>query len=318
MGSIAIVGSPTALGGHFGGMEHGPRLLRDAGLIDLLAGRPGLAGQTIVDHGDVPTDPGWAADDDPRAKNRALIAAYLPRLAGHVEHAIRGESLDGAQASPSAEASAGAERPRLLVLGGDCTSHSGALAGLKRAEPDARYAIAWFDAHGDFNTPDTTPSGNVWGMPFAMLLGRGEADLVDACDGPTVLEEDAALLGGQVLDERESRMLVASRVSHFGAGMLSTEAGMAALAGWAEVVGRRCDGIYIAFDLDAIDAADGVAVAMPEPDGIPTLTAIAALRVIARAARVVGFGPTATMARDGLDIRHHAGIVAQLSEAALG
>ena len=310
-GSIAIVGSPTALGGHFGGMEHGPRLLRDAGLIDLLAGRPGLAGRTIVDHGDVPNDPGWAADDDLRAKNRALIAAYLPRLAQHVERTVRGE------AATQAEASAGGERPRLLILGGDCTSHSGALAGLKRAQPDARFAIAWFDAHGDFNTPATTPSGNVWGMPFAMLLGRGDADLVDACDGPTVLEEDAALLGGQVLDEQESRMLAASPVSHFGAGMLQTEAGMAALVGWAEVIAGRCDGIYIAFDLDAIDAADGVAVAMPEPDGIPTATAIAALRVIARAARVVGFGPTATMARDGHDLRHHAGIVAQLSEAAL-
>src|SRR6185369_2336202 len=147
MATIAIVGSPTALGGHFSGMEHGPRLLRDAGLIDLLAGRSGLADQTIVDHGDAPNDPGWAADDDPRAKNRALIVAYLPRLAEHVESALR--------------RGGGGERPRLLVLGGDCTSHSGALAGLKRATPAARYAIAWFDAHGDFNTPDTTPSGNV-------------------------------------------------------------------------------------------------------------------------------------------------------------
>src|SRR6185369_15335967 len=130
MATIAIVGSPTALGGHFSGMEHGPRLLRDAGLIDLLAARPALAGQTIVDHGDAPNDPGWAPDDDPRAKNRALIAAYLPRLAEHVAGVMRSEG--------------GAERPRLLVLGGDCTSHSGALAGLKRAAPEARYAIAWF------------------------------------------------------------------------------------------------------------------------------------------------------------------------------
>ncbi|HYN68768.1 MAG TPA: arginase family protein, partial [Candidatus Eisenbacteria bacterium] len=223
MATIAILGSPTALGGHFGGMEHGPRLLREAGLIDLLVGRPGLAGQTLVDHGDVPNDPGWAADDDPRAKNRALIAAYLPRLAEHVERTIRAPAAGAVdERDDSAEADARADRPRLLILGGDCTSHAGALAGLKRAQPDARYGIAWFDAHGDFNTPDTTPSGNVWGMPFAMLLGRGDADLVDACDGPTVLEEDAALLGGQVLDEQESRMLAASRVSHFGAGMLGT------------------------------------------------------------------------------------------------
>src|SRR5712675_1516958 len=103
MASIAIVGSPTALGGHFGGMEHGPRLLRDAGLIDLLAGRPGLAGQTIVDHGDAPNDPGWAPDDDSRAKNRGLIAAYLPRLAEHVERALRGDPI-GAEASRGAAA----------------------------------------------------------------------------------------------------------------------------------------------------------------------------------------------------------------------
>src|SRR5258707_8540180 len=101
MASMAIVGSPTALGGHFSGMEHGPRLLRDAGLIDLLAGRPGLAGQTIVDHGDAPNDPGWAADRDPRAKNRGLIAAYLPRLAEHVERAVRGVASGGAGTAAS-------------------------------------------------------------------------------------------------------------------------------------------------------------------------------------------------------------------------
>ena len=132
---------------------------------------------------------------------------------------------------------------RLLVLGGDCTAHAGALAGLRAARPGARYAIAWFDAHGDFNTPDTTPSGNVWGMPFAMLLGRGDPDLVAAADGPTVMEQDAALFGGQVLDETESRMLAASRVAQFGAGMLGTEAGRAAVEGWARAVAiaRRRD-----------------------------------------------------------------------------
>jgi arginase len=299
---ILIAGSPTALGGHFAGMEQGPRELRAYGLLERLGARPGLASAAFHDHGDTANEPGWAPDPDPRMKNRQRLIEYLPRFAAHV----------------AATLAAADDRARLMVLGGDCTSHPAAMAGIRRARPGTRLGLAWFDAHGDFNTPDTTPSGNVWGMPFAMLLGRGDADLVAACDGPTVLEEDAALLGGQVLDEEESRMLAASPVSHFGAGMLQTEAGLAALKGWAEVVGARCDGIYIAFDLDAIDAADGVAVAMPEPDGIPTATAIAALRVIARAARVVGFGPTATMARDGLDLRHHAGIVAQLTEAALG
>ena len=175
----------------------------------------GWPGRALVDAGDAPNDPGWAHDPDPRAKNRALICAYLPRLATHVHDALAGAGPDA----------------RLLLLGGDCTSHAGAMAGLRRARPAARFAIAWFDAHGDFNTPDTTPSGNVWGMPFAMIVGRGDPDLLAACDAPTVDAGDAALLGGQVLDETESRMLAASRVAHFGAGMLGTDAGLAALGG---------------------------------------------------------------------------------------
>ncbi len=303
--AIVVVGSPTALGGHFGGMEHGPAALRAAGLLERLNVGQAFAGQLITDHGDAPIERGWAPDTDPRMKNRQRIIDYLPALASHVEAALRAERANG-------------ELPRLLVLGGDCTSHSGAMAGLKRVSPEARFAIAWFDAHGDFNIPETTPSGNVWGMPFAMLCGRGDAGLVGACEGPTVLEVDAALLGGQVLDEQESRMLAASPVAQFGAGMLAGDAGLAALEGWARTVGARCDGLYVAFDLDAVDASEGVSVAMPEPDGLSVETAVAALRILATTNRVVGFGPTATMPRAEVDLARHVAIVARLTEAALG
>jgi arginase len=298
--AIAVVGSPTALGGHFGGMERGPEALRTAGLVDRLSSMPELRGATIVDHGDAANDPGWAPDSHPTMKNRDAIIAYLGRLADHI-----GEAL-----APD-------EPPRLLMLGGDCTTHSGTMAALKRRSPGARLAIAWFDAHGDFNVPESTPSGNVWGMPFAMLCGRGDAGLVAACDGPTLREEDAALIGAQVLDEQESRMLAASPVAVFGSGMLRGPAGLAALEAWGRVVGERCDGLYVAFDLDAIDAAEGVSVAMPEPDGLSVDTAVAALEVLARTNSVVGFGPTATMPRDDMDMNRHVDIVARLTEAAL-
>jgi len=153
-------------------------------------------------------------------------------------------------------------------------------------------------------------------MPFAMLLGWGERDLVEACEGPTALEEDAALLGGQVLDEQESRMLAGSKVSHFGAGMLATDSGMAALEGWARVVGARCDGLYVAFDLDAIDESEGVCVAMPEPAGISVDTAVRAVRTLAANASIVGFGPTATMTRPGDDLSKTVAAVARIAEAA--
>ena len=303
--TIAMVGSPTALGGHFPGMDKGPNALRQVGLLDRLRARKGLAGMSIVDNGDAPIEAGWAADDDPFMKNRQRILDYMPRLVVHVHRALGGKDATGTP-------------PRLILVGGDCTSNAGAMAGLKRRLPDARLAIAWFDAHGDFNIPTTTPSGNVWGMPFAMLCGRGDLALVASVSGPTVREEDAALLGGQVLDEQESRMLASSGIAHFGAGMLAGAAGLAALETWARVVGGRTDGMYIAFDLDAIDQSEGIVVAMPEPKGLSLWTATVAIRLLAATNRIVGFGPTATMPRAGADLGRHADIVAQLTEAALG
>jgi arginase len=259
-------------------MDRTPTELRARRLVDRLSRRPGLATAPLVDAGDAPVDPGWAADVDQRAKNRTLLCENLPRVVGHVAAAL-------APAPPTS---------RALVLGGDCTSHAAALAGIRRARPGlGRIALAWFDAHGDFNTPDTTPSGNVWGMPFAMACGRGDPDLVAAVDGPTVLEADAALLGGQVLDETESRILAASPVAHFGAGMLADPAGLAALAGWATLVAERVDGLYVAFDLDALDAAAGWALAMPESGGLSLDAAAAAVRTLARRIPVIGFGATA-------------------------
>lgn len=301
-GPIVVVGSPTALGGHFGGMERTPSELRRLGLVERLRAAPGLSGATLVDAVDAPSDPGWAADDDRQAKNRARIRTYLPRVATHVRDAL----LRNGSAS------------RLLLIGGDCTSHAGAMAGIVRARPGIRLGICWFDAHGDFNTPQTTPSGNVWGMPFAMLLGHGDEDLVAACDGPTAEARNAALLGGQVLDEQESRMLAASRVAQFGAGMLGDEAGLAALAAWVRAVAARVDAVYVAFDLDALDAAGDWAVAMPEPNGLSLETAIAAVRTIAAAGPVIGFGATAVMFGGGGNPDRTLGAVVDLAEAALG
>lgn len=302
-GPIIVVGSPTALGGHFAGMERGPAELRAHGLLGQLVARPAFAGATFRDLGDAANEPGWAPDPDPRMKNRVRLLDYLPRLAHHVATGL----------------ATGGETAQLLVLGGDCTSHAGALAGIRRARPGIRLGLAWFDAHGDFNTPDTTPSGNVWGMPFAMACGRGDPDLVAAVDGPTVRDADAGLFGGQVLDETESRMLAASGVAQFGAGMLADEAGRAAVAGWSAAVAGRIDGWYVAVDLDVLDGADGWAVAMPEPDGLALRTATESIRVVAGSgAPVVGFGATAVMSGAGRDLEKTVDAVVALAAVALG
>jgi arginase len=301
--AIVVVGVPTALGGRLPGMELVPSGLRALGLLDRLLARPGLAGVDLRDAGDLPIDPAFRLDPDRRAGNRAAICEFLPRERDLVASALR----DAGSTEPVA---------RILILGGDCTAHAGALAGLRAARPGTRLAIAWFDAHGDFNTPDSTPSGNVFGMPFAMICGRGDADLVAAADGPTVDEGHAALFGGQVLDEAESRMLAASKVAHFGAGMLATDAGQAAVAGWAGVIRGRVDGLYVAFDLDCLDATGGWAVAMPEPGGMAIETAVATVERLAAAIPIVGFGATAISLANG-DADATADAVASLAEAAL-
>jgi arginase len=296
---IAIIGVPTALGGPVAGMELTPAGLRGLGLIERLQARPGLAGKILRDEGDLRIEPGFRPDPDPRAKNRGAICEFLPRERDLVAGIV---------------ATSGT---RLMVLGGDCTVHAGAMAGLRAAQPGRRLAIAWFDAHGDFNTPDRTPSGSVWGMPFAMICGRGEDDLVSAASGPTVRDDDAALFGGQVLDEAESRALAASRIAHFGAGMLATDSGQAAVRAWAAVVATRVDGLYVAFDTDCLDAADGWAVTYPEPDGLSLDTAVETIRALATTIPVVGFGPSGITLANG-DAERTVDAVVQLAEAAFG
>jgi arginase len=298
-GSVAVVGVPSALGGQLAGDRHvgmaeAPGDLRRLGFLDRLAG-DGLA---LRDLGDIGLEQRVRADPDPRLKNREEVAAQLRVTADAV-----------------AAASAGGER--VLVLGGDCCAHAGALAGLRRARPDRRLAIAWLDAHGDCNTPETTPSGNVWGMPFALLLGRGDPELVAAAEGPTVDLRHAALVGGQVLDEAESRWLSASPVAHFGAGMLATPGGLAALTGWAEAMALEVDGIYLAVDHDVLDADQAPwAVTMPEAGGLPEDRAVEVVAVIAARMPVVGYGATCMNLRVDGDAERTVAAAVRLATAA--
>src|SRR6476646_5890609 len=106
---IVIVGVPTSLGGHLSGLERTPVGLRELGLVEALRARPLLAGAEIRAAGDLALDPGFVADDDPRAKNRARICEFLPRERDLVASAVGGDRDGAADA-------------RLFVLGGDCTA----------------------------------------------------------------------------------------------------------------------------------------------------------------------------------------------------
>jgi arginase len=130
----------------------------------------------------------------------------------------------------------GRELPdRPLVLGGCCCSHVGAVRELVRRH--GRLAVVWLDAHGDLNTPESSPSGNTWGMPLRMLI-----------DGRDVRPEDVVLLGARNLDPPEVEFIAA--------------------AGVRQELRDLPERVYVALDGDVIDPPDAD-VFMPEPDGIP-------------------------------------------------
>ncbi len=154
------------------------------------------------------------------------------------------------------------ERP--LVLGGDCCSHIGAVEGL--AARQDRLAVVWLDAHGDLNTPATSPSGNTWGMPLRMILDSG-----------AVVPDDVALVGARALDPPEEEYIAASGI-HAG----------------ADAVARALDGVacvYVAFDADVLEPSEA-AVFMPEPDGLSVGEVEAVLAEVGGQASIVGAGFT--------------------------
>jgi arginase family enzyme len=154
------------------------------------------------------------------------------------------------------------ERP--LVLGGDCCSHVGAVEGL--AARQGRLAVVWLDAHGDLNTPESSPSGNQWGMPLRMLL--------DSC---AVDAGDVALVGARNLDPPEEAFIRASEL-HAG----------------EEGIAKALDGVgcaYVALDVDVLEPSE-LSVFMPEPGGPSRQEVERILRDVAAQTKVLGAGFT--------------------------
>ena len=153
---------------------------------------------------------------------------------------------------------------RPLVLGGCCCSHLGAVVRL--AAGDDVLAVVWIDAHGDLNTPATSPSGNAWGMPLRMLLDDGSID-----------PGHVALVGARNLDPEEVEF-----IDHAG-----VHAGPDAI----ERALEGADAVYVALDCDAVEPGE-LEVFMPEPDGFSLAELDELLRGIAAARRVAGAGLT--------------------------
>jgi arginase len=150
---------------------------------------------------------------------------------------------------------------RPLLLGGCCCTHIGVVEGL--AARHGQVGVLWLDAHGDLNTPETSPSGNEWGMPLRMLLDRG-----------TVAAADVVLWGARNLDPPEEEFIAAAGIGDEPATLLD-----------------RAEAVYVALDCDVSDP-DELAVFMPEPGG-PSLGELERLLgEVKKSGKLVGVGLT--------------------------
>jgi arginase len=236
----AIIGAPLDLGAGRRGVDMGPSAIRYAGLQERLE----ALGVDCVDRGNVATAVAEAtAEHDPQARFLPAIRATCERIAGLV-----GEALD--------------EDRIPVVLGGDHSIALGTLGGLAaRRGPGA---VLWFDAHGDLNTPDTTPSGNVHGMPLAAALGRGGPGFESAAWTLPALEpERVAVIGARQLDPGERALIGALGLAVHTMSELDRR-GLEAVV--AEALERAAGApfTHISLDLDGLDpeVAPGVGTAV--------------------------------------------------------
>jgi arginase len=259
--SVGIIGVPMDLGAGRRGVDMGPYAIRYAGLEHDLLGM----GLEVVDYHNIPVSgPEGSNVGNPQAKFDDLIEAVCLTLRERVA------SIAGSDQFP-------------LVLGGDHSIAIGSVAGLLDAWGDV--GVLWVDAHGDINTPDTSPSGNVHGMPVATILGTSGLGSRLGWDVRAVNPRRVVLFGTRTLDPGERltirdlgvRMFTMSEIDQRGVAACLSEA-VELLAGPG--------GIHISFDIDAVDPLEAPGVGTPWPGGLTYREAHLAMEILASTGHV--------------------------------
>ncbi|MGI5129152.1 arginase family protein [Pseudonocardia sp. CA-107938] len=163
-----------------------------------------------------------------------------------------------------------------IVLSGDCTTSLGVVAGLQRAGTDP--ALVWFDAHGDVQTPQTSTSGYLGGMPIRQLVGGADRTVPDALALRPVAEADVVLVDGRDLDPPEAEFLAGSAIRHVGGDAVP-------------LPDRPC---YLHLDVDVCDPAEVPGLLFPVPGGVPLAMLGTAVRRLLDTGDVVAIGLACT------------------------
>jgi arginase len=296
---VHIIGVPLDLGGNRRGVDMGPSAFRIAGLGE----RVRALGRAVSDKGDLPAPIAEIrAPDDDRKKYIREIA----RVCGNLHETSLESLFEGAIP---------------IVLGGDHSVGAGSVAASAdwaRKTSQLPIGLLWIDAHGDMNTPSTSPSGNVHGMPLAALLGHEPEELARLGGfAPKIRPAHTVLIGVRNLDEREKTAVRESGVHVFTMKDIDRN-GIASVAERAvALAGTGTAGIHISFDMDVCDPSVAPGVGTPVKGGLDYREAHLLMEIVAdsnllRALDLVEVNPT-------LDVRNAtAQLGTELALSALG
>jgi arginase len=266
--SVHIIGVPLDLGAGRRGVDMGPSAFRIAGLGEQIR----ALGRVVVDKGNLDSPVRETlAEPDVRQKYVHEIAVVCRDLHDRALAALQEGAVP-------------------LVLGGDHSLGAGSVGAtasyLKRggSRPPG---LLWIDAHGDMNTPETTLSGNVHGMPLASLLGSEPRALTAFAPFPTVRPEHTVLVGIRNLDEREKARLRASGVHVFTMKDIDRD-GMATVAERAlDIASSGTGGIHVSFDMDSCDPSIAPGVGTPVKGGLDYREAHLLMEIVADSGRLL-------------------------------
>jgi arginase len=298
MKPVHIIGVPLDLGGGRRGVDMGPSALRIAGIGPHIA----ALGRTVVDKGDVPAP---IPETQHRSDDRKKYVHEIARVCQNV------------YATVSASLEAGALP---VVLGGDHSLGAGSVAASAdwvRRTTSKPLGVIWADAHGDMNTPDTSTSGNVHGMPLAALLGQEPRELASIGSSPSALARHTVLVGIRNLDEKEKEQIRASGVHVFTMKDIDRE-GIASVAERAiTLASDGTGGIHVSFDLDVCDPTVAPGVGTPVKGGFDYREAHMIMELVADSQRLVALDVVEV--NPTLDVRNAtAEFAAELVLSALG
>jgi arginase len=282
---IDVIGIPIDLGADRRGVDMGPSAIRYAHLQQKME----ALGYTVEDKGNIEVPIAeMCSISDARLKYIDCIVPMSRRAAGAVSTSMQSGHFP-------------------VVLGGD---HSLSIGSIRGAAKFKKLGVIWIDAHADFNTDKTTPSGNIHGMPLAALCGLGDLRLTQLWDEPLPVVDPrrVAIIGARDLDPGEKVNLREADVMVMGMEQIDRFGMVAAMEKALQRVLRDVDGIYLSFDMDVMDPRHAPGVGTPVPAGLTQREAHLACEMIAETGKLIGMDIVEVNAI--LDIQNQTGALA--------